>query len=163
MPHLSALVIADYTVPVSPQPGFPFSEAMINHFQKFQQELQTTPKGKSHRFASVPHSRETMYSPLELPFTGFLFSRDSPVVDKDFTKISRSQVGGDHYSVRSRSICVTSQPRHPDGCVSPPSKIGRELPSVGPNKNRLITWALEVFPPNNCWNSLRQHYSCLSQ
>ena len=35
-----------------------------------------------------------MYSPLEFPSTGFLFSRDSPVVDEDFVEISRSQVGG---------------------------------------------------------------------
>ena len=89
VPRLSALAQADYTVPIAPQPGFPFSEAMIDHFQKIQQELQTTPKCKSHRFASVPRSRETMYSPLELPSTGFLFPRDSPVVDKDFTEISR--------------------------------------------------------------------------
>ena len=67
---------------------------MINHFQKIQQELQTTPGGKSHGFASVPRSREAMYSTLELPSTGFRLSRDSPVVDKGFTEISRSQVGG---------------------------------------------------------------------
>ena len=34
VPRLSALAQADYTVPVAPQPGFPFSQAMINHFQK---------------------------------------------------------------------------------------------------------------------------------
>ena len=94
VPRLSALAQANYTVPVVPQPGFPFSEAMINHFQNIQQELQTTPRGKSHRFASVPRSREVMFSPLEIPSTGFLFSQDSPVVDKDFTEISRSQMGG---------------------------------------------------------------------
>ena len=77
MPCLSALAQADYTVPVTTQHGFPFSESMINHFQKIQQELQTTPGGKSHRFTSVPSSREAMYSPLELSSTGFLFSRDS--------------------------------------------------------------------------------------
>ena len=88
--RLSALAQADYAVPVAPQPGFPFSEAMINHFKKIQQELQTTTKVKSLRFASVRRSRETIYSPLELPSTGFLFLRDSPVVHKDFTEISRS-------------------------------------------------------------------------
>ena len=77
VPRLSAL--ADNTVPVAPQPGFPFSEETINHFQKIQQELLTTTGGKSHRFASVPRFREAMYSPLELSSTGFLFSRDSPV------------------------------------------------------------------------------------
>ena len=35
-----------------------------------------------------------MYSPLERSSTGFLFSRDSPVGDKSFSEISRSQVGG---------------------------------------------------------------------
>jgi len=94
VPRLSALAQADYIIPIALQPGFLFAEAMINHFQKIQQELQTTPRGKSHRYASVPRSRETMYSPLELPSTGFLFSRDSPVVDKDFTEIFRSHVGG---------------------------------------------------------------------
>jgi len=94
VPRLSALAHADYTDPVAPQPGFPFSEAMINHFQKIQQELQTSPKGKSHRFASVARSKENMYSPLELPSTNFQFSRDSPVVDREFTEISRSQDGG---------------------------------------------------------------------
>ena len=63
-----------------PQPGFPFSEALIN--QKIQQ------------FTLVLHSREALHSPLELSSTGFLFSRDSPVADKSFTEISRSQVGG---------------------------------------------------------------------
>ena len=38
VPRLSALTQADYTIPVTPQPGFPFSEAMMNHFQKIQQE-----------------------------------------------------------------------------------------------------------------------------
>ena len=133
---------------------------MINHFQKIQQELQTTPGGKSHRFALVPRSREAMYSLLELFSTGFLFSRYSPVVDKGFTEISRSQVGeGEHDSAGSRNISVNSQPWHADGCVSPPSKTGQELPSNGPYKDWLNTWALEVFPQN----SLRQHYSCLIQ
>ena len=94
VPRLSALAQADYNVPLAPQPPFPFSEAMINHFQKIQQELQNTPGGISHRFATVPRSREPMYSPLELPSTGFRLSQDSPVVDKGFTDISRSQVGG---------------------------------------------------------------------
>ena len=35
-----------------------------------------------------------MYSPIELPATGFRLSQDSPVVDKGFTEISRSQVEG---------------------------------------------------------------------
>ena len=38
VPRLSTLAQADYTVSVALQPGFPFSEAMINHFQKIQQE-----------------------------------------------------------------------------------------------------------------------------
>ena len=94
VPRLSALAQAEYNVPVAPSLDFVFSEAMINHFQKIQQELKTTPRGQSHRFASIPRSREAMYSPLELPSTGFRLSQDSPVVDKGFTEISRSQVGG---------------------------------------------------------------------
>ena len=94
VPRLSALAQADYTTPVAPQPGFSCSEEMINHFQKIQQELQTTPGCKSHRFVSLPRFREAMYSPLELSSTDFLFPWDSPVVDMGFTEISRSQVGG---------------------------------------------------------------------
>ncbi|KAK2138491.1 hypothetical protein NP493_7646g00001 [Ridgeia piscesae] len=119
VPCLSALAQADYNIPVVLQPGFPFSEAMINHFQKIQQELQTTPGGKSHRFVSVPRSREATYSPLESSSTGFLFSRDSPVGDKSFTEISRSQVEGtrlgseqnyfrDLTAMTRRRLCISS-------------------------------------------------------
>ena len=80
-------------------------------------------------------------------FTKFLY--------KSFTEISRSQ--------GSRRISVTSQPWHADGCVSPTSRIGRELPSIGPYKDWLTTWTLEAYPQNCCWNSLRQLYSCLSK
>ena len=45
---------------------------------------------KSHQFASVLHSREALCSLLELSYTGFLFSQDTPVVDKGFTEIPRS-------------------------------------------------------------------------
>ena len=83
LPRLSPLTQADYTIPVTPRP---FSEAMVNPFQKIQQELQIPPVGKSHRFASVPRSREALYSPLELYSTGFLISWDCPVVDKGFTE-----------------------------------------------------------------------------
>ena len=76
-----------------PQPCFPFSEEMINHFQKIQQELKPL-RWAIHLFTSVLRSREALHSPLELSSTGFLFSRDSPVVYKSFTEISRSQMGG---------------------------------------------------------------------
>ena len=60
-----------------------------------------------------------MYSPLELPSTGFLFSRDSPVVDKDFTEISWSPVRGTRFgmeqkyfrdlaSMTRRRLCISS-------------------------------------------------------
>ena len=104
-PRLSALAQADYTTPVAPQPGFSCSEEMINHFQKIQQELQTTPGCKSHRFVSLPHFREAMYSPLELSSTDFLFPWDSPVVDMGFTEISRSQVGGAWLGTEQKYFC----------------------------------------------------------
>ena len=118
VPRLSALAQADYNVPVAPQPGFPFSEAMINRFQKIQQELQTTPGVKSHRFASVPRSRVAMYSPLELPATGFRLSQDSPVEDMGFTEISLSRgsttLGTEQKYIRDlaamtrRRLCISS-------------------------------------------------------
>ena len=43
-----------------------------------------------------------MYSLLELSSIGFLFSRDPPVVDKVFTEISRSQVGGAHLGMEQK-------------------------------------------------------------
>ena len=46
--------------------------------------------GNSHQFTSALRSRQALHSPLELSSTGFLFSQDSPVVDKRFTEISRS-------------------------------------------------------------------------
>ena len=72
VPRLSAQ--ANYTVPVTPQPGF-FSEAMINHFQKIQQQWQTLPVGKSHQFALVPRSREALYSFLLHVFRGLPWHR----------------------------------------------------------------------------------------
>ena len=133
VPRLSALAQADYTVPVTPQLEFPFSEAMISHFQKIQQELQTSLGGKSHRFASVPGSREAMYSALELSTTGFLFSRDFPVVDKGFTEFlgcrwGEARLGAEQTYFRDLAVMTC------DSCVSP-SRIGRELPSIGPYKD----------------------------
>ena len=39
VPRISVLAQADYTIPVAAQPSLPFSEALIYHFQKMQQEL----------------------------------------------------------------------------------------------------------------------------
>ena len=50
--------------------------------------------GNSHQFTSVLRSREALHSPLELSSTGFLFSRDSPVVDKNLTDMSHVSVSG---------------------------------------------------------------------
>ena len=164
VPFLSALAQADYNVPVAPQPGFPFSEAMINHFQKIQQELQTTPGGKSHRIASVPRSREAMYSPLEIPSTGLRRSQHSLVVDKGFTEISRSQVGGggvrlgteqkyfhDLAAMTRRRLCISSFQDW-----------------MGAALNRAIQGLIDhvgigSVSREQLLERLRQHYSCLSQ
>ena len=46
-----------------------------------------------------------------------------------------------------------------DSCVSPPSRIEEEPPSIGPYKDWLITRASETCPQNTYWSSWRQHYS----
>ena len=140
------------------QPGFPFSEAMIIHFQKIQREL------KNLRWAF--HTNLLRYFAPERPCTlrfstGFLFSQDSSVIDKSFPKISRSQMGGST-TRHGAEVFLWPRSQHADSCVSPPSRIGRELLSIGPYKDWL-TWTLEAYPQNSCWNSLRQLYSCLSQ
>ena len=61
--------------------------------------------GNSHQFTSVLRSREALHSPLELSSTGCLFSRDSPVVDKSFTEISPSQVGGARLGTEQKYFC----------------------------------------------------------
>ena len=66
--HLSALAQADCNIPVAPQPGFPFSEAMINHFQKFSRNYKPFP-GANHTSLQRDHVLS-----LELSSTGFLFS-----------------------------------------------------------------------------------------
>ena len=87
--------------------------------QKIQQELKNAQVGNSHQISLVLRSREALHSPLELSSTGFLFSRDSPVVDKSFTEISRSQVGGarlgteqkyfrDLAAMTRRRLCISS-------------------------------------------------------
>ena len=90
VPRLSALAQADYVVPVTTQPGFPLSSAMVNHFYQIHCELQPPPVGKSQRFASVPRSRDTLYASEARSSGHFPFSRESPVVDKGFADISRS-------------------------------------------------------------------------
>ena len=50
-----------------------------------------------------------------------------------------------------------------NSCVSPPSRIGQEPPSIGPCKDWLIMWASETCPQNTYWSSWRQHYSCRNQ
>ena len=91
-----------------PQPGFPFSENSAG-----------IKKPSGGQFTSVLRSREALHSPLELSSTGCLFSRDSPVVDKSFTEISRSQVGGarlgmehkyfrDFAAMTCQRLCISS-------------------------------------------------------
>ena len=88
-------------------------------WQKIQQELQNPQVGNSHQFTSVFRSREALHSPSEFSSTGFLFSRDSPVVDKSFTEISRSHVGRarlgteqkyfrDLAAMTRRRLCISS-------------------------------------------------------
>ena len=93
VPRLSALAQADYVVPVTTQPGFPLSSAMVNHFHQIHCDLQPPPVGKSQRFATVPRSRDTLYAPEVLSSGHFPFSRESPVVDRGFADISRSTAG----------------------------------------------------------------------
>ena len=80
-PRLSALAQADYIVYVTPQPGFPISLAMVNHFHQIHRHLQPPPMGKSQRFASFPHTKETFYSPNVRSSRNFPF-RESPIVDR---------------------------------------------------------------------------------
>ena len=141
------------------QPGFPFSEAMINHFQKIQQELKTL------RWAF--NTNLLWYFAPERPCTlrySFLLQvfcfHETPL---SFTEISRSQVGGRSMTRHGTEVFLwPRRPWHADRCVFP-STIGWELPSIGPYKDWLTIWILEVYPQNSCWNTLRQLYSCLSQ
>ena len=94
VPRLSALAQADYVVPVTTQPGFPLSSAMVYLFHQIHCDLQPPPVGKSQRFASVPRSRDTLYAPEARSSGHFPFSRESPVVDRGFADISRSTSGG---------------------------------------------------------------------
>ena len=89
-----------------PQPSFPFSEQSL---QKFQQELKNPQVGNSHQLTLVLRSREALHSSLELSSLGYLFSRDSPVVDKSFTEISLSQVAG---SMTQHGAEVFPRPRN---------------------------------------------------
>ena len=94
VPRLSTLAQVDYVVPVTTQPGFPLSSAMVNNFHQINCDLQPPPVGKSQRFASVPRSRDTLYAPEARSSGHFPFSRESPAVDGGFADISRSTPGG---------------------------------------------------------------------
>ena len=72
VPRLSALAQVDYTVLVSPQPGFQFSEAMINHFQKIQLEFKNL-RWANHTNLLRYFAPEALHPLLELSSTGFLF------------------------------------------------------------------------------------------
>ena len=90
VPRLSALTQADYTIPVIPPAWFSFFWGNDQSLSENSAGIKKT----SHQFTLVLSSREVLNSPLELSSTCFLFSQDSPVVDKSFTEISRPQVGG---------------------------------------------------------------------
>ena len=96
-PRLSSLAQSDYVVPVAPMPRFPFS-AITNHFRKIHRDLQPTTVGRLQRFATVPHSKEAIYNPLELSSGDFTFSKDPPVIDRGFSDVSRSYMGGAAHS-----------------------------------------------------------------
>ena len=80
-----------------------------------------------------------------------------------FTKISRSQVWRGSMTQHGAEVFPWPRSHDTPTAVYLPSRIGRELPSIGPYKDWLTTWTLEPYPQSSCWNSLRQLYSYRSQ
>ena len=92
---------------------------MTNYFQKIQQELKTLRWALHTNLLRFFRSREALHSPLELSSTGFLFSRDSPVVDKSFTVDFSASGGGARLGTKQkyfrniaamtrRRLCISS-------------------------------------------------------
>ena len=156
VPRLSTLT------QVGPAAWFSFFWGIDQSLQKIQQELENPQVGISHQFTSVLRSSEALHSPLELSSTCCMFSRDSPVVDKSFTEISRSQVGGaqlgteqkyfrDLAAMTRRRLCISSFQDWTGAALNQSIQGLIDHVDIG------------SVSQNSCWNSLRQLYSCLNQ
>ena len=135
VPRLSALAQADYAIPVTPPP------ARISFFWGNDQSLSENSAGIINLFGGqiTPICFGTSFqrSPV-LPVGAFFyrFSQDSPVVDKGFIEIPRSQPegGGGRLGTEQRYFRdLAAMTCH--SCVSPPSRIGQEPPSISPYKD----------------------------